>query len=106
MEDLKDDEMISIINRLLGNMEMKKMPIYNNGNEFVSAICQTPEFQCVNMDLITGLEATLKTRIDAETDTTLINAVNGMLDIMSFGSYKMVDIKRMIDLCEIPPCIR
>lgn len=105
-EDLKDDEMKGIINHLLGSIEMKKMPVYNNGNEFVSAICQTPEFQCVNMDLITGLEATLKTRIDAETDTTLINAVNGMLDIMSFGRYEMVNIKRMIDLCEIPPCIR
>lgn len=105
-EDLKDDEMISMLNRLLGSIEMKKPPISNNVNEFVAAICQTPEFQCVNMDLITGLEATLKTRIDAETDTTLINAVNGMLDIMSFGKYEMVDIKRMIDLCEIPPCIR
>lgn len=105
-EDLKDDDMISMINHLLGSIEMKKPPISNNVNEFVAAICQTPEFQCVNMDLITGLEATLKTRIDAETDTTLVNAVNGMLDIMSFGRYEMVDIKRMINLCEIPPCIR
>lgn len=105
-EELKDDDMISMINRLLGSIEMKKPPISNNVNEFVAAICQTPEFQCVNMDLITGLEATLKTRIDAETDTTLVNAVNGMLDIMSFGRYEMVDIKRMINLCEIPPCIR
>lgn len=104
-EDLKDDDMISMINRLLGSIEMKR-PLSNNDNEFVAAICQPPEFQCVNMDLITGLEATLKTRIDAETDTTLINAVNGMLDIMSFGKYEMVDIKRMINLCEIPPCIR
>ena len=104
-EDLKDDEMISIFNRLLGSIEMKTPPIISN-NEVVAAICQPPEMQCVNMDLITGLEATLKTRIDAESDTTLINAVNGMLDIMSFGRYEMVDIKRMIDLCEIPPCIR
>ena len=105
-EELKDDDMISMINRLLGSIERKKMPISNNPYEFIATICQPPEFQCVNMDLITGLEATLKTRIDAETDTTLINAVNGMLDIMSFGKYEMVDIKRMIDLCEIPPCIR
>jgi len=105
-EDLKDDEMISIFNRLLGSVEMKTPPISNNVDEVVAAICQPPAMQCVNMDLITGLEATIKTRIDAETDTTLINAVNGMLDIMSFGSYKIVDIKRMIDLCEIPPCIR
>ncbi len=104
-EDLKDDEMINIFNRLLGSIEMKTPPTISN-NEVVSAICQPPEMQCVNMDLITGLEATLKTRIDAESDTALINSVNGMLDIMSFGRYGMVDIKRMIDLCEIPPCIR
>jgi hypothetical protein len=97
-EGLKDYEMTNLINSLLGAVVMKKMSIYNNTNEFVAAICQPPEFQCINMKLISELEEAIKVKIDAETDSSLINAVNGVLYIMSFGSYEMVNVRRMIEL--------
>lgn len=50
------------------------------------------------MKLISELEEAIKVKIDAETDNSLVNAVDGVLYIMSFGSYDMVNVRRMIEL--------
>jgi len=63
-----------------------------------ASLCQAPEFPCAEPESIESIITSLKEKIDAETDPVLINATNGILEVMSFGKYDINGVGRMIGL--------
>lgn len=95
-ESLKDHETTNLFTELISGIKVKR--IVGNSNEIMAALCQAPEFPCAEPESIESLIASLKEKIDAETDPVLINATNGILEVMSFGKYDINGVGRMINL--------
>jgi hypothetical protein len=75
-----------------------KDPISIDNNEFVSAICKAPNFPCIEMNVIKTFEKHIKTKIEEESNISLINATTGVLDIMRYGKYNINGVSGMIEL--------
>lgn len=96
-DQLEDHEIVSMINALLDSVKYKE-PISTGNNEFVSAICKAPNFPCIEMNDIKIFEKCIKTKIEEESNISLINAATGVLDIMRYGKYDINGVSGMIEL--------
>lgn len=96
-ESLNDHETTNLFTELISGIKVKRV-VGNGGNEMMASLCQAPEFPCAESKSIESLIASLKEKIDAETDPVLINAVNGILEVMSFGKYDINGVGRMINI--------
>jgi hypothetical protein len=97
-EKLRDYETANLFTELIGGIEAKSIPAAEYSDMAMSSLYQTPKFPCVKTKSIDSLIARLKDKIDAETSSTLINAVNGLFNVMSFGKYDINGVRRMIDI--------
>lgn len=96
-DQLKDHEIVSMFNDLLGSTKYKEV-IGRGNNELVAAICKAPNFPCIRMSDIETLKKHVKTKIEDETNISLINAATGVLDIMKYGKYDINSVGNMIEL--------
>lgn len=96
-EQLEDHEIVSMINDLLGRVKYKEA-ISRGNNEFVTSICQVPNFPCIQNDSIKTLKKYIKEKVEGESNISLINAATGVLDIMRYGKYDINGVSGMIEL--------
>lgn len=96
-DQLKEHELVSIMNDIHGSARYKEV-ISRGNNEFVAAICKAPNFPCIKMNDIKMLEKRIKSKIEKETNISLINAATGVLDIMRYGKYDINGVGNMIEL--------
>lgn len=96
-DQLKEHELVSIMNDIHGSARYKEV-ISRGNNEFVAAICKAPNFPCIKMNDIKMLEKRIKSKIEKETNISLINATTGVLDIMRYGKYDINGVGNMIEL--------
>ena len=96
-EQLKGHEIVTMINDLLNGVKYKE-PISRGNNELVASICRAPNFPCIQMNDIKTFEKHIKTKIEEESNISLINAATGVLDIMRYGKYDINGVSGMIEL--------
>lgn len=96
-EQLKGQEIVTMLNDLLNGMKYKE-PISRGNNELVASICRAPNFPCIQMNDIKTFEKHIKAKIEEESNISLINAATGVLDIMRYGKYDINGVSGMIEL--------
>lgn len=97
---LRDDDFRYKIESLLDNL----VPVALNqisDHPFVSAICNSPEFDSLDKNLLDNFIDDLKKLKAEEKYATRIRATRDILKIMSFGKFTIEDVCRMIDI--VPP---